>query len=82
MALGNEHILAVLVILGAFGLAVYRFILWIMEAPRTVEPWGDEAEKAVNDEEAVPLCHHCLTPQAHNGWFCPECGAIVGPYCN
>jgi hypothetical protein len=23
-----------------------------------------------------------LTPQSHNGWFCPECGATVGPYCN
>ncbi len=53
-----------------------------MEAPRTVDPWGKETEEAIGREDAVPLCHHCLTPQVHSGWFCPECGATVGPYCN
>jgi len=39
-------------------------------------------EAALNQGEAVPLCHHCLTPQEHNGWFCPVCGSTTGPYCN
>src|SRR5258708_36073310 len=53
-----------------------------MQAPRTDDPWGKETDESVNQEDAVPLCHHCLTPQEHNGWFCPECGATVGPYVN
>jgi hypothetical protein len=73
---------AVLVILGICGVVAYRFILWIMAAPRTEDPWGRELDDAVNQEGAVPVCHHCFTPQEHNGWFCPECGATVGAYCN
>ena len=82
MAPDKDHILAALIILGICGLALYRFVRWVMEAPRTVDPWGKETEDALNQEESVPLCHHCLTPQEHSGWFCPECGATVGPYCN
>jgi len=82
MALDKEVTVAVLAILAICGVAIYRFVLWIKEAPRTNDPWGKETEEAVNQEEAVALCHHCLTPQKHNGWFCPECGATVGPYSN
>ncbi len=82
MAPSGEQTVAVLAILGICGLAIYRFILWVMDAPRTLDPWGEETEEAVNREEALPLCHHCFTPQEHNGWFCPECGATVGPCCN
>jgi hypothetical protein len=82
MGLSNEERLAALVILGIFGLAIYRVVLWLMEAKPTADPWGEEINKAINEEDAVPLCHHCFTPQEHNGWFCPECGATVGPYCN
>jgi hypothetical protein len=82
MTLSNEQVLAVLVILGIVAMAIYRFVLWVIEAPHTQDPWGEEIEEAVRHEEAVPLCHHCLAPQEHNGWFCPECGAVVGPYCN
>jgi len=82
MAPAQEQALAALVILGICAMAVYRFVLWVMEAPRTVDPWGKEIDEVMNRDEAVPVCHHCFTPQLHNGWFCPECGAIVGPYCN
>ena len=82
MAPNNEHLLAALVILGICGMAIYRFVHWVMEAPCTVDPWGKETAEAVTADTAVPLCHHCLAPQEHNGWFCPECGATVGPYCN
>lgn len=77
----QRRIVAALVILGIFGLAFYRVVLWLMEAPRTADPWGDEVNQALDRGDAVPLCHHCLAPQEHNGWFCPECGATVGPYC-
>jgi hypothetical protein len=82
MTHSNEIQLAVLVILGICAVGVYRAIRWIMEAPRTGDPWGQETEEALETEEAVPLCNHCLAPQQHNGWFCPECGATVGPYAN
>jgi len=82
MTLDSEKTVALLGILVICAVVVYRFVVWIMEAPRTIDPWGKEMDEAVNDQAAVPLCHHCLTPQEHNGWFCPECGATVGPYCN
>lgn len=78
----NEHILTVLLILGFCAVVAYRLILWVINAPRTPDPWDKDIEEAVNREDAVVLCHHCLTPQEHNGWFCPNCGATVGPYCN
>ncbi len=82
VALDSERMVAVLVILGICGVMLYRFYLWIMAAPRTKDPWGKELDDEVDNETAVPLCHHCFTPQEHNGWFCPECGATVGTYCN
>jgi len=33
-------------------------------------------------DDAVPVCHHCFTPQPHNAIFCDECGMSVGPYNN
>ncbi len=82
MARGGEYTVAALILLGICGLALYRFVVWVMQAPHTPDPWDTETEEALNEETAVPLCHHCLTPQTHNGWFCPQCGATVGPYCN
>jgi hypothetical protein len=82
MGPGNEKTLALLVLVSLGGMAIYRLVLWLMDAPRTAEPWGDEIDKALAQDDAVPLCHHCFTPQEHIGWFCPECGATVGPYCN
>src|SRR5258708_33321196 len=71
-----------LVILVFSGIVIYGFILSVMDAACTADPWANEIEEEVNREEAVPLCHRCLAPQTHNGWFCPECGTTVGPYCN
>jgi hypothetical protein len=82
MVPGKEQELVALVVLGMVGVAIYRLIVWLREAKRTADPWGEEVGKALDQDDAVPLCHHCFTPQQHNGWFCPECGATVGPYCN
>jgi len=60
-------------------LAIYRAYLWYRNGPVTPDPWGAEVESTLQSGEAVPLCTHCLEPQTHNGWFCPNCGAAEGP---
>ncbi len=80
--LSPETTIGALGILGLFSAAVYTFCRWLFTAPLTPDPWGAEVEQAVEGEGAVPLCPHCLAPQEHNGWFCPECGSTVGPYSN
>jgi hypothetical protein len=45
-------------------------------------PWSDEIQEGVQRPDAVQICHHCLTPQEHPGWFCQKCGAATGPYNN
>ena len=82
MAPASENLLTFLVFLVLIGLAIYRFVLWVIAAPRTPNPWDKEVDEALETEEAVPVCHHCFAPQEQTRWFCPECGAIVGPYCN
>ena len=46
------------------------------------EPWDDDVAKSLLDPELPALCHRCLTPHGTEGWFCPNCGASVGPYNN
>ena len=77
-----EQTLGTLAILGLMGAAIYGFCQWLLACPRTPDPWGPEFEQAVEGEEATSLCHHCLAPQEHNGWFCPECGSTTGKYSN
>jgi hypothetical protein len=60
-------------------LAIYRVYLWYKTGPVGPDPWGDEVEASLRSGEAIPLCTHCLEPQNHNGWFCPNCGAAEGP---
>jgi len=62
--------------------AAYAFLRWFLTGPRTPDPWGPEIDKDVGDEASVPLCPHCLSPQEHNGWFCPHCASTFGPYVN
>lgn len=77
-----EQTVGLLAILGLAGAAVYAFCRWLLTGPRTPDPWGPDIEEAVESEEAVPLCPHCLAPQEHQGWFCPECGSTIGQYSN
>ncbi|MGO8926823.1 MAG: hypothetical protein ACLQU3_08035 [Limisphaerales bacterium] len=77
-----EEQIGALAILGLVGAAIYAFCHWLLACPRTPDPWGNEVEQSVEGEDAVPLCPHCLAPQQHNGWFCPECGSTSGQYGN
>src|SRR3954467_3978634 len=77
-----EGTVGTLAILGLVAAFVFRFWHWLLTCPRSPDPWGTEVEEAVEREEAVPVCPHCLTPQEHNGWFCPNCGSTSGQYGN
>lgn len=58
-----------------------RLRAWRM-AFDTPNPWPDEVDRAVRSPEAVPVCHRCITPCDRPVWFCPSCGASIGPYNN
>lgn len=61
---------------------IYAFVRWLLNGPRPADPWDEEVARAVESDEAMPLCHRCLTPQSPAGDFCPHCGATVGKYTN
>jgi len=46
------------------------------------DPWPHELDDAVHARDAIPVCHRCSTPCDSPVWFCPACGAAVGPYNN
>lgn len=55
---------------------------WTRRLPVAPDPWDTEIAEKLKEPDCVPVCHHCFTPQLHDKWFCPECGAAVGPYNN
>ena len=57
-------------------------IHWLRSISIPADPWDAETSEKLNDPDAIPVCHHCFTPQEHDRWLCPECGAAVGPYNN
>ena len=71
-----------LVIFGIVLVAMYRVFVWLKDVELTPDPWGPDVQAGLEAPEALPVCHDCLAPQDHIGWFCPECGAAVGKYCN
>lgn len=77
-----EQTVALFGILVVASAAFYLFCRWMLSGPRTADPWDSQLEKEVESDDAVPVCPHCLTPQEHSGWFCPECGSISGQYGN
>jgi hypothetical protein len=75
-----ERILAAVVV--AFG-ALVLLVRWVKQVQLSPAPWGPEIDEALAQSDATPICHHCFTPQPElPGWFCPHCGAAVGPYNN
>ena len=67
-------------------LCLWRLALAVADWSRRIvvppDPWGPELTAELESLDAVPVCHHCFTPQQHDRWFCPECGNAVGPYNN
>jgi hypothetical protein len=69
--------------LGCLGLAVlWRLIAWVRDAPDKPDPWSAEVEESLQQADATPICHRCLSPYQDDVWFCDTCGAAVGPYNN
>jgi hypothetical protein len=64
------------------GFVFWRFLLWIKNSPLHPDPWDAATEAAVQQPDAVPVCHHCLTQVPPGQWFCETCGSAVGPYNN
>ena len=69
-----------LVFLAAVG--VYALVRWFVSGPYSADPWGEEVEKGLESDEALPICHRCLRPHSPVVDFCPNCGATVGQYTN
>jgi len=74
-----EVIIAVVAVLV---FAVVRLVQGIQRAVPRPDPWDKEIEEAIQADDAVPLCPHCLAPQESETWFCAECGCSVGRYNN
>lgn len=76
-----EKIVIILIVAGLARLVIY-FTDNIRAHPAKPNPWDAEIEEAIQSPEASPLCHRCFTPFNDQDWFCPHCGASVGPYNN
>ena len=68
-------------------LALAAGFVWVLyrqyfRTPPTPDPWDDEVSQAMENDEAVPLCPHCLTSHEHTQHFCLKCGGPVGAYTN
>jgi len=61
---------------------LWLFLQRLKVGPTTPDPWDDQVAAAMENDDAVPLCHHCLAPHSAAADFCPECGAAVGEYTN
>jgi hypothetical protein len=81
-AQGPEMMVAALAIVGLLGIAVWRFVLWLIRAKPTPDPWDETIAAEIEKDDATPLCHHCLCPHSEATDFCAECGTPVGQYTN
>jgi hypothetical protein len=69
--------------IGGFVLVgLWRLIVSIRDAPSTPDPWGTEIAESLEEPDATPICHRCLTAYSNDSWFCKDCGTAVGPYNN
>lgn len=57
-----------------------RFKGWWLKTPPN--PWPEELDEEVARNSSKMICPRCSTPQSDRAWFCPKCGAAVGPYNN
>ena len=61
---------------------LWRLFVWIRDAPSTPNPWSVEIEESLQQADATPICHRCLTPHQTDARFCEHCGSAVGTYNN
>ena len=84
-ALSDSHgamTIELFIILVGILLVSIRLWTWLREGTPKPDPWDSEVAHAMEEENAEPLCYHCLAPLKETRWFCPECGSAVGPYNN
>jgi hypothetical protein len=77
-----EWEIGILALMFLGGAGIYGLLHWLFSGPRSADPWGDEVEKGLESDEALPLCHRCLHEHSPAVDFCPHCGATVGQYTN
>lgn len=77
-----EQVVGALALLGLSGIAVWRLGKWFLQSPAKPDPWDAQVAVEVSQENATPLCPHCLLPQPAAADFCTNCGATVGQYTN
>jgi hypothetical protein len=76
----SEQAIVTLGVSFLFAAAIWRLTEWIRNARPTPDPWDTSIAAALQAGEAMPVCTRCLEPQTHDAWFCPHCGATVGPF--
>jgi hypothetical protein len=69
-----------LLALSCFG--IWAIVRWFLGGPCRPDPWDSETAAELAKDDCTPLCHHCLSPHDLLEYFCPQCGAAVGPYTN
>jgi len=77
-----ETIVGLVAILGLAAAGIWLILRRLVNRPATPDPWDEQTARDMARDDAVPLCHRCLTPHADATDFCPECGAPVGQYTN
>jgi hypothetical protein len=78
----SEFVIGVLAVAVMAVLSLWRLLVWIRSAPVHPDPWDEATETAVRQDDAVPVCHHCLSEVPPGQWFCEHCNCAVGPYNN
>ena len=74
--------IAGLAVAGLIIAGLWRLAVWVRNAPVRPDPWSAEIESSLQQPEATPICHRCLTPHSNEAWFCEHCGSAVGSYNN
>ena len=74
--------IGMLAIAGLAAYGIWVFVRWMLQGPKTPDPWDDGVAAEIENENATPLCPHCLARHGELDHFCPDCGGPVGAYTN
>jgi hypothetical protein len=78
----SEFVISVLAMAAMAILSLWRLLIWVRSSPVHPDPWDEATETAVRQDDAVLVCHHCLSEVPPGQWFCEHCNCAVGPYNN